>query len=275
MKSLLSSFVFFCGLIIFFSCESPVQKEAPPPSAKVSTPADKEQAIVWADSAITLLYNRQFQWAASEAAFQKALELDPDLAKAHMQYGWLKSILGDQDEAIKKMEKAVALQPNNAVWRTWLAWMLWWNNEDDRALNLVDQALEMNAELPGAQFVKGSLLAEKGNGEEAMTYLNQVAAVRPPLAYSVGVAQAKLGDGTAARTTAAELADDPQKGNPFGIAEIYAVLGETDLALDWLEKAHEKRIEYLPWTPQIENFKPLADHPRFKAIMQDMGIPGF
>ncbi len=55
-------------------------------------------------------------------------------------------------------------------------------------------------------------------------------------------------------------------------AQIFASWGETDTALDWLERAYEQR------DPGILNIKPdmafvtLSEHPRFTSILQKMNL---
>ena len=57
------------------------------------------------------------------------------------------------------------------------------------------------------------------------------------------------------------------------IAMVYAGLGETDLAFEWLDKAYERKESQLtslaisPWTV------PLRDDPRFEALLRRINYP--
>ncbi len=53
----------------------------------------------------------EFQWAESEKEFQRAIQLKPNYAVAHWQYGWLLVFLGRAEEALNEMERAVELDP--------------------------------------------------------------------------------------------------------------------------------------------------------------------
>jgi eukaryotic-like serine/threonine-protein kinase len=57
---------------------------------------------------------------------------------------------------------------------------------------------------------------------------------------------------------------------PVTIAQLYALKGEEDEALEWLERAYEagyRRARWLQVLPQLES---LRDHPRFQALVERM-----
>jgi len=60
--------------------------------------------------------------------------------------------------------------------------------------------------------------------------------------------------------------------SPYGIASIYASLGDTDMALDWLEKAHAEHDQTLVWVKAHPRLDILHDEPRYKAILDQMGL---
>ena len=59
----------------------------------------------------------------------------------------------------------------------------------------------------------------------------------------------------------------------YEIALIYAGLGEKAQAIAWLEKAlatHDKGMTYLAVDPCLD---PLRDEPRFRDLVQTVGLP--
>jgi hypothetical protein len=50
------------------------------------------------------------------------------------------------------------------------------------------------------------------------------------------------------------------------------VLGERDKALDWLERAYEERSGYLPMLGLDFVFDSLREEPRFKALLEKIGL---
>ena len=57
------------------------------------------------------------------------------------------------------------------------------------------------------------------------------------------------------------------------MAEIYAILGEKNEALRWLEAAYEYRHGWIPWIGKIPFFEPLRDDPRFQDLLRRMNVP--
>ena len=55
------------------------------------------------------------------------------------------------------------------------------------------------------------------------------------------------------------------------IAVIYASLGDTDQAMNWLEKAYEKRFN--PSVLLRPGFDPLRSDPRFENLVRRIGLP--
>jgi hypothetical protein len=81
-----------------------------------------------------------------------------------------------------------------------------------------------------------------------------------------------------ARSIADSLATAYQAGDPNarygGLAEVYAALGETDRAFEWLERAYalgvDDQLTYLKVLPAMA---PLRNDPRFRDLLRRMRFP--
>ena len=60
--------------------------------------------------------------------------------------------------------------------------------------------------------------------------------------------------------------------NAYRIAEGYAMLGEKQLALNWLEKAYELELNSLPQINNHVHFNFLRSEPRFQALLEKMNL---
>jgi TolB-like protein len=60
--------------------------------------------------------------------------------------------------------------------------------------------------------------------------------------------------------------------NPYGIAGVYAALGDADRAFQWLDRAYEQRTVWLLDLAVDENFEPLRSDPRYAALLRRMGL---
>ncbi len=57
------------------------------------------------------------------------------------------------------------------------------------------------------------------------------------------------------------------------VASVYAVLGETDTAFEWLEKAYEGRSLELTLIRVEPGLDPLRSDPRFDDLLRRIGFP--
>ena len=55
--------------------------------------------------------------------------------------------------------------------------------------------------------------------------------------------------------------------SPYGIASYYAVTGDNDRALDWLEKAYSERDGTLVWLKVHPRLDGLRGEPRFRDLL--------
>ena len=69
-----------------------------------------------------------------------------------------------------------------------------------------------------------------------------------------------------------EIAKQAQ-GATYQIAQIYAWRGETDRALDWLERAYAQKDVNLSYIKVDLALKNLDSDPRFKALLRKMNLP--
>ena len=60
--------------------------------------------------------------------------------------------------------------------------------------------------------------------------------------------------------------------SPYGIASIYACMGEAATALDWLEKAHAEHDQTLVWVKVHPRLDPVRHDPRYLALLERMSL---
>jgi len=60
--------------------------------------------------------------------------------------------------------------------------------------------------------------------------------------------------------------------SPYGIASYYAVTGESDSALDWLEKAYAERDGTLVWLKVHPRLDSIRGEPRFRDLLARMRL---
>lgn len=119
-------------------------------------------------------YDQDFR--AAEAHFRRALELNPSLAVAHSNRGWLLMQLGRSAEAIAAAERAVALDPLDPGLLTNLGSMYVYGGHLERGAEAYRTSLALEEHL----ITWGNLAlsyAELGQDREAMEAVRRAAAL--------------------------------------------------------------------------------------------------
>ena len=104
--------------------------------------------------------------AASDAAYEKSLSIDPSNALVLNNYAYFLSLRGDQLEKARQMsEKSLELQPENSSYLDTYAWILFKQKDYQNALVWIEKAIEKTAE------VNGTLLEHYG---DILFHLNRI-----------------------------------------------------------------------------------------------------
>jgi TolB-like protein/DNA-binding winged helix-turn-helix (wHTH) protein/Flp pilus assembly protein TadD len=219
-----------------------------------------------------------FDWAFDSAGkeFLRAIELNPGYATAHHWYAWHLALLHRYDEALAEMRKATSLDPLSLVINADLAELLALAHSYDESIQQSRKAIEMDPNFALAHNQLGQAYIQK------QMYDDAVAELRKAVRLSGGsptcmanLARAYVVSGK--RSEAVKLLNDLKKrsnpgySNASEIAMIYASLGDTDQAMNWLEKGYEERFN--PGVLLRPGFDPLRSDSRFQNLVHRIGLP--
>src|ERR1700678_503488 len=220
-----------------------------------------------------------FDWDFDSAGkeFQRAIELNPGYATAHHWYAWHLSLLGRFDEAITEMKKAENLDPLSLIINADLAELLVLAHSDDESVRQSRKTIEMDPNFALAHNQLAQAYLQKQMYAEAVAELKtavQLSGGSP--AFIANLARAYVASGK--RSEAVKLLGDLKKSanpgysNASEIAVIYAALGDTDQAMNWLEKGYEERFN--PGVLLRPGFDPLRSDLRFQNLVRRIGLSG-
>jgi tetratricopeptide (TPR) repeat protein len=232
-------------------------------------------------------YSIEYAWAESEKEFQRAIQLKPNYALAHWQYGWLLVFVGRAEEALKEMQRAVELDPLSPVMttdlnvphqmRAWKSSGVEANKEYGKAIAQCRKALDLDPSFFLPHFVLGTIELRGPNYSKAIEEFRiaQTMETQPNITAYLGYAYAKNGQRDRALETLKELDELAQRRfvTPFCQALVYLGLGENNKAIDWLEKAYEGRSVWVAWFRVEPMYDPLRSDPRFQALYKKMNFP--
>jgi TolB-like protein/Tfp pilus assembly protein PilF len=225
---------------------------------------------------VHLLYD--WDWAAAEKEFERALELDPDYTAAHHWHSHLLLMLGRSEESLAESRRALELEPLQLVVNVHLAWHYFYARHYDQAIEQYRRTLELDPGFPQARRYAAWAYLQKGQTEEAIADLRAVLATvgrKPEVEAELGHALAVAGRRAEARALLAGLMQ-PWPGryvSPYSVALVHAGLGDQEQALAWLEKAYDERSDYMPFLGLEPMLDSLRSAPRFDALARRVGVP--
>jgi tetratricopeptide (TPR) repeat protein len=191
-------------------------------------------------SAIALL--KQGNPAAAEAACLAVLKREPRHADALHLAGLLATQLGQLDEGINRLRRAVAIKPKDAAIHGHLGLALVKGGHDAEAMVSFEKSLELNPKSPETALNYGQLLLHLGRAADAMAVFNGLIADQANYAeahHQRGRALMELGQLEAA-LAAHEKALGLHPNSPdylIGIAMALCELGRAAQGLPFAEKA--------------------------------------
>lgn len=218
------------------------------------------------------MYRIYYEWdfAAGETSFLRALEFNPSLVDAHYHYAWLLELLQRDDEAIAYGEHAREINPLSPFYASWLA-------EQYRDAGLYEQAIEeaetvlaLNPDYPVAWLSLGQTFLDLGRVDDAIAAHEHLRGNRFWGFYLASTLAA-----AGREEDAGEVLEFIEKGrnNGLTLTLIYAGLGDVGQTFHWLEKAREDRIPWYPWLlawyPQTRF---LYGDPRLQALAAELGL---
>jgi serine/threonine-protein kinase len=226
----------------------------------------------------TIQFFYDFDPAAAEKSYRRALETDPNHGKARMWYAYALVMQRRFEEARFQARQARELDPLSYVSTTHLAVVNYFSRNYDEAMRLVDETLEI-ADIAPAHGLRGMILETQGKYAEAISEYKAGLRLVPAHSYIKGMlghALAMSGNADEARALLKEAALEFEKGglSDLKAAYIYVALGDRDRAFWHLERDLELRDPELPYINVDPVFDPVRNDPRFIALLRKIGLAG-
>jgi tetratricopeptide (TPR) repeat protein len=143
----------------------------------------------------------------------------------------------------------------------------------EKAVRYLNAAVELH---PDASFYLGNLglaYVTIGRVEEGLTMVKRASGMAGgPRSYGdLAWAYVKAERPEDAKNLLTVL-DAEERKRTTVIAGVYAVLGEKERAIDWLERAYDERSGYLAAIECDFVYENLRDEPRYQALLEKLGI---
>jgi Tfp pilus assembly protein PilF len=246
----------------------------------------------------------------AEEELQRALENDPDTARAHSSLAALYLYQGRKEMVRQEAEKALKIDPREMDAKIWLGNYHKANGDSASAKTLFNQLLEQDPLFFPARMSLADILHTEGDDPAAIREYEKILEQDPQNIYAIQKMARTFIDAKDLRRARLLLEGLPAGNRPshdinmtwalllalegkkkealkkmdaeslkyaalaiwstLTPAEFYAVQGEPQPALDWLEKAVRNGDERDGWFRRDPLLASLRDLPRFKQILDSI-----
>ena len=237
-----------------------------------------------------ILHNYDWNWAAAEKEYKRAIELNPNYAMAHHLYAHLLIETGRTQESLAEAHRALGLDPYSPFINNGLARQYYLSRQYDKAAAQCLIGLQINPSYFPARIQLALAYEQTGKLQQAIVELEQVAGLMTgsgvpanagqPL-IDVPVVHALLGHAYAVSGRKADALKQLSKLQsattrryipPSYFAIIWMGLGNNQQALTWLNQGYEDRSEHMLYLGLEPLIDPIRSDPRFSVLLKKIGL---
>jgi serine/threonine protein kinase/TolB-like protein/Tfp pilus assembly protein PilF len=252
----------------------------PAPETIGNANAAAERALLLDDSiaegyvARAMVQSLQKKGRLTEESLHRALELNPNLAIAHLRYAWCLAAFGQLNGSVREMKRAQELDPLSPTNNAALGMILVYARQFPASLDYCYKAAEL---APNEALVQENLAvayALNGMYQQAIEHYQRVGELNPEkkgdvLAW-VATVLVSAGRKLEADSMMPEILDlaTVGKADPYNIAVLCAARGEKKSAFEWFAKALETTQMIDPlirYDPQLDA---LRSDSRFAVLLR-------
>jgi TolB-like protein/Tfp pilus assembly protein PilF len=237
---------------------------------------DRELAEAHFSNGLVLFYRGHYD--SADCALQRALELNPYYAKAHV---WralqLTHVGARREEGLAEAERARTLDPHSAYISCCAGLAKAWAKRDEDAIQDFEWVLEQDPESIIASYGVGCAYSAVGRHEEALAALEKAANLANRISLMLGLlgsAYGRAGRLSEARAVLEELEERSQREYvaPVALALICATAGRPDDAFRYLEAAVAEFSPAFANSLRYAFWEPIESDPRFGTVLDKLGL---
>ena len=237
---------------------------------------DIAYALAPESSGVQQIRSRYFtftlDWKNAEAASLKAIKLNPGDIYALNQYSNIAFFNGEYEAAIVNAKKAVDLDPLSITALQYLAFAYGSDGQCDQVAQVVRRAMTLDPEHSRTHYELGRCILNNSNDPQKAMAAFKNETLRWQRITGTALASIASGDSAAVEKALEDLWASGGETASYQFAEIFAYNGDTDKAIEWLQKAYEisdPGISHMKIDPFLDSIR---DDDRFKEILKRVGF---
>ena len=219
----------------------------------------------------------EYDWSAAEASLTRALDLNPRLAVARAYRAMLFAITNRAPKAQAEAVLAVKEEPDSGLLSYLAAAAHYWTRDLDTAARYMERALELEPRAVFTHWLRSNIFSLSGRGEETIPEMVQAVLAsdhHPMLVSGLGMAYARAGRNAEAEELIQELKNRSAREYIASqwIGEIYLALGRFPEGLDYLERGFQEHNSFLMTLASAPHYIPLRNEPRYQALCEKLNL---
>ena len=211
-----------------------------------------------------------YQWdvAAAEEEFRKAISLEPGNVDAHHWYEQLLMTQGRFPEAEQQMQAALDVDPQSPILRTNLGWLYYFEGKFPQAIEQLQSVVKENPNFLTAHYKLWYTYSTMGNEALAAQEFQEVARSITDPAHEQQILSAYRNSGyTGALKELTAGGDAEYYGSKVDGARCMMFAGDRAGALEFLKRAYEDQEGWLIYAPSDPAFAGLRNDAQFRQII--------
>lgn len=275
----------YAGLAYVYIVRSSVNYKAMPPSEAIVIAKSHAETAIKLDetlsephAALGAIYHKyDWNWAAAEKEYQRALELNSEIAQTYSWYADFLAVTNRSDDALRNGLKAKELDPFSPIMDVNVGRILYYARRFDEAEDYLLNSLKNNPNNSNVKLILGFVYLQQSSPvkhEAATKFFEELyEADKKGYAASLGFLYGKLGKRAEALDVLKQLEEFEKQDDYLPAHEkalVYIGLQDKEKALFWLEKAYQERFMGLPALNVDPIYDGLRSDARFQQILVQM-----
>jgi eukaryotic-like serine/threonine-protein kinase len=217
-----------------------------------------------------------WDFAGAQREYVRAIQLNPNLPSARFYYAAYLESAGKLDDALRELETARELDPLSTSPINLLAVCYFFRRDYDKALEQWRKSLEISPNSAIAHWNLFYVYMAKSMPGEAIRELEERLKLENRTDDAKRISESYQHSGwREALRVLAQISEKPSSKSydPWEVATANSYLGDKDQAFAWLRKAIEARtsfVDYLRVDPSWDNIR---SDPRFAELVRRTGLP--
>ena len=216
-----------------------------------------------------------WDWPRAEREFRRALELNSADWMAYRGLSDYFVAIGDYEQALAVIRRGHEADPLSPLVEVSVVSRLLFAGRADEGVAEIQGFLARHPDYSALRGILGQALWSAGQRDNALAVFRDVWGRDAGIARALADGAARGGPSGGMAATARVLAERARirRVDPYTVAERFAMGGDADQTMVWLERAYTERSASLIFLRGYPVFAFLHDDPRFQDLVRRIGFP--